>query len=320
MGKTSISWAASPDGTPGSSWNVMSGCSAALPCYERCYARRMAQRLRGRFGYPQDDPFAVTLHPDRLEEPLHLKKPQRIFVSSMGDLFHPRVPWEFILRVFLVMEATPQHTYMLLTKRVGRMAWWANNMNSLVRSRTWPANVWAGVSITEAKYLPWLDVLARVPAPARFVSLEPLLGDVNLTPWIGCEECHGNPDRDIVCGCGNVADPTNGADPRDIDWVVCGGETGPGARPMNPEWVRSIRDQCEEAGVPFHFKGWGEWFPRDQWEWQPELTLPDDDEAYQDGPNTKVFLDDAGVFPVHRVGRRAAGHLLDGVEHREVMP
>ena len=250
---TKISWT---DET----WNPVSGCTKVSPGCLNCYASRMAQRLRGRFGYPQDDPFAVTLHPERLEEPLRWKKPRRIFVCSMGDLFHPRVPWVFISDVFQVMAFTPEHTYQVLTKRPGRMAHWAT-------THVWPPNVWAGVSIESAKYLPRAKFLYDMKCSNRniktFVSGEPLLD-----PLDGLASYLNWKDFDLV--------PT--AARRHfmpcVDLAIVGGETGPGARPMNLDWARSIRDQCQVADVPFHLKALGP--------------------------------------------TRAAGHLLDGVEHREV--
>ena len=220
--------------------NPITGCTRVSPGCDNCYARRMAQRLCGRFGYPQGDPFRVTLHPERLEEPLHWAKPRMIFVCSMGDLFHPRVPWDFIFKVFNVMEQCPQHIFQVLTKRPGRMAHYAKG-----RIYPWPSTVWAGVSISEARQLPWLDVLRRVPAPVRFVSLEPCLGDVDLRPWL--------------CWTGNAGDQFYSeldapAVPPVLDWVILGPETGPKARLMELDWARRVRDDCAAAGVPFFFK------------------------------------------------------------------
>jgi protein gp37 len=165
-----------------------------------------------------------------------LKKPQRIFVCSMGDLFHPRVPWEFIAQVFAVMMRCSQHEFQVLTKRPGRMAhfanvFWPNQGRGLgldpMYECGWPSNVWAGTSVESAKYLHRLDVLARVPAKVRFVSLEPLLGhvDLEMDHWL-----------DV------------------LHWVILGSESGPNRRPIDEDWVRSIRDQCNAAGVPFFYK------------------------------------------------------------------
>ncbi len=218
-------------------WNPVTGCTPVSPACDNCYARAM----HGRF---HKTPFSdVVTHPDRLEIPLHWKKPRRIFLCSMGDLFHPRVPWEFIDKVFGEMWRCEQHTFQVLTKRPGRMAHYANKMLS---PRNWPSNVWAGVSIPNAQYLPWLDVLARVPAPVRFMSYEPALGPVDLTPWLlhkeQCCAAHGR------VGSGSlVTRPL-------IHWVIAGGESGPKARPMNIDWVRTARDACQDAGVPFFYK------------------------------------------------------------------
>lgn len=231
--RTKISWT---DAT----WSPVTGCSAVSPGCTNCYARRMSHRLAGRFGYPANEPFRVTRHPERLGEPLRWSKPRRIFVCSMGDLFHRDVPWEFIRQVFSTMWDSPQHTFFVLTKRPGRMDYFAER----ILEGNWPSNVWAGTSVGEAKYLPWLDAMGSVPAPVKFLSAEPLLGPLDLREHL----------RLISPRPGSVIQfkPF-----RLVDWVIVGGESGPGARPMKLDWVRSIRDQCQEAGVPFFFKGAG---------------------------------------------------------------
>lgn len=244
MSQTKIEWT---DRT----WNPATGCTPISPACDHCYAARMATRLRGRFGYPAADPFAVTLHPERLDEPMRWRKPSRVFVCSMGDLFHEDVPTEFILRVLDRANSAPQHVYQVLTKRADRMFDIAN----LVREsgEHWPLpNIWLGVTAENQEQADKrIPVLLQIPAAVRFVSLEPLLGDVRL-------------DR-----------PPSGSEPlgsgiyppwliQGLDWVIAGGETGPGARPMHPDWVRSVRDQCQAAGVPFFFKGWGAHVPTRQ--------------------------------------------------------
>jgi protein gp37 len=150
------------------------------------------------------------------------------------------------------------------------------------------------------------------------VSVEPMLGPVNLE----CVQFDKYTHMNVLEGCGTSLRSPCQAIPNatceKLNWVICGGESGPGARPMHPEWVRSLRDQCKEARVPFFFKQWGEWFPRDQWEHNPELVLPDDEFAYHNGPGTHVFKDLGDVYPVHRVGKKAAGRILDGVEYLEL--
>jgi protein gp37 len=206
MGKTKIEWT---DAT----WNPVTGCTKVSQGCKHCYAERFAKRL----GY---DFSQVELHPERLEIPLHWKKPRRIFVNSMSDLFHRDVPVEFIAEVFNVMARASHHTFQLLTKRARRLA-------SLAPFLPWPENLWVGVSVETADYLWRIGCLREVPAAVRFLSLEPLLG----------------PIPDLPLG--------------HINWVIAGGESGPGARPMRAEWARSVRDQSLAAGVPFFFKQWG---------------------------------------------------------------
>jgi protein gp37 len=245
MGATRIEWSDRV-------WNPVTGCTPVSAGCEHCYARRMANRLRGRFGYPADDPFRVTVHPERFDEPLRWRKPARVFVCSMGDMFHDDVPSKTIVEVFDVMahaghatyglrHLSITHTFMVLTKRPDRMmaelsSWWV------------PApNVWLGVSVEDQRAADErIPLLLRTPAAVRFVSVEPMLGPV-----------------DLVASCGG---PTGGApltwvagapDGDGIRWVICGGETGPRARPIQTAWVRSLRDQCQSAGVPFFLKSMG---------------------------------------------------------------
>jgi protein gp37 len=164
--------------------------------------------------------FAVTLHPDQLELPLRWRQPRQIFVNSMSDLFHESVPEEYIQRAFHVMLKAHWHVFQVLTKRAGRLA-------ELAARLPWPSNVWQGVSVENARYTSRVTHLVKVPAAVRFLSVEPLLGPISALPLEG------------------------------IDWVIVGGESGPGHRPINPEWVRDIRDQCAQADVAFFFKQWG---------------------------------------------------------------
>jgi protein gp37 len=178
----------------------------------------MSNRLRGRFGYPKDDPFAVTVHEDRLEEPLRWKKPRRVFVCSMGDIFHPDVPMEFIVKMFQVMRSASQHTFQVLTKRLDRIVW---PVDAIM-----PPNIWVGVTVEDQKRAQKrLPALVAFPSTVRFVSCEPLLEKVRLTKWI-----------------------------KGIDWVIAGAETGPVRRPMEDEWAKSLKVQCENFSVPFFFK------------------------------------------------------------------
>lgn len=237
MGQTKIEWCDRV-------WNPVTGCLPVSEGCLHCYARRMANRLKGRFGYPVYDPFRLTFHPERLSEPLQWKKPQRIFVCSMGDLFHEHIEAYWMLRIWSQMclcgEApnTAKHQFLILTKRPNKMAKWifsffANENNN---PRPCPSHIWLGVSVenqqTAEERIP---ILLQIPAAKRFVSIEPMLGPVDLlrmhqSAW------EGKSRRPM------------------IDWIICGGETGPGARPMNPDWARSLRDQCRLAGVLFFFK------------------------------------------------------------------
>lgn len=201
-------------------WNPATGCNPVSEGCRNCYAERLAERLK-RMGNPRyPNGFALTLHHDRLGEPRHWKKPQRIFVNSMSDLFHPRIPLSFIESAFQTMESCPQHTFQILTKRSGRLRKEASRLS-------WPQNIWVGVSVESPQVLHRVDDLREVPAHVRFLSCEPLLA------------------------------PLDGLSLVDIHWVIAGGESGPGARPMQSEWVREIRDLCRTENVRFFFKQWG---------------------------------------------------------------
>ena len=203
------------------SWNPVTGCNKVSPGCKNCYAETMTLRLKamgektGSTKYANG--FKVTLHPDVLEVPLQWKKPRRIFVNSMSDLFHVDVPDDFIFQVFDVMQRAPQHQYQVLTKRPERVAY----LNDIL---LWTKSIWMGTSVENADYQWRIDALRNTDAQLAFLSLEPLLGPL--------------PDLDL----------------RAIDWVIVGGESGLGARPMDLDWARDIRDQCVAAGVPFFFK------------------------------------------------------------------
>jgi len=305
---TEISWA---DAT----WNVLVGCTKVSPGCDHCYAIRTAHRMSANpnpkiatayAGTEADGEWTgrVNLLEQRLDQPLRWAKPRRIFVNAQSDLFHDNVPDKFIARVFAVMSQCPQHTFQVLTKRHGRM-------RSLLSSEAWPhmvareafkfdrrigerpfqlplPNVWLGVSVENQQ---WADIrgaaLRETPATVRFFSAEPLLGPI-------------------------VTDLTG------IDWVIAGGESGPGARPMHPDWARSLRDQCTAAGVPFHFKQQGEYVkvehrnarPGDVWVLGEDgMTVPwrldtEGAAAHRWGPHRDELM--------RRVGKKAAGRELDG--------
>lgn len=201
-------------------WNPITGCSKVSAGCTNCYAERMAKRLQG-MGTPKyRNGFDVTLHPKTLHEPLTWKKPRLVFANSMSDIFHPEVPLEYIQRIFMVMYQAPQHVFQLLTKRSERML-------ELAPRLPWPDNVWMGVTVEQASLACRIEHLRQIDAYGKFLSLEPLLGPL--------------PDLDLS----------------GIDWAIVGGESGPGARPIEETWVLDIQDQCREQRVAFFFKQWG---------------------------------------------------------------
>lgn len=201
-------------------WNPLTGCSKVSPGCRNCYAERMARRLKamGQPNYAQG--FGLTLHESALNIPTQWKTPRMVFVNSMSDLFHQKVPAAFIHRVVDVMREAHIHTFQILTKRSGRLSRLAQRID-------WPDNVWVGVSVENQQYVSRLDDLRRIDAAVRFVSFEPLLGPIR--------------DPDLS----------------GIHWVIVGGESGPRARPMRPEWAQTLRDACQTQKVPFFFKQWG---------------------------------------------------------------
>lgn len=226
-------------------WNPVTGCTKVSPGCKHCYAERLAERFRGIPGHPYEQGFDLRLWPTRLHLPLRWREPRKIFVNSMSDLFHKNVPDEFIAKVFNVMRQADWHIFQLLTKRSERMRVWSNahfcssvcsSGYSLNGKAVWPEQVWAGVSVETQAYVGRIRDLQQVPAKVRFLSVEPLLGPVEL-------------DRSLLEG---------------IHWVIVGGESGPFARPMEPEWVDAILRQCRQHGVKFFFKQWGAHTPDGQ--------------------------------------------------------
>lgn len=217
-----------------STWNPTTGCDRVSKGCDNCYALTLSKRLKamGAAKYQTDgNPktsgpgFGVAVHHDALDLPYRWHRPRLVFVNSMSDLFHAKVPIAFVRKVFDVMRETPQHTYQVLTKRSARL-------RRLAASLDWPSNLWMGVSVEDERQLLRIDDLRAVGAAVRFVSAEPLLGPL--------------PDLDLT----------------GIHWVITGGESGPGARPCDPGWVRQIRDTCVAAGVPFFHKQWGGRHPK----------------------------------------------------------
>jgi len=211
--KSTIEWT-------NSTWNPVTGCTKVSPACKNCYAETFSERWRGIPGHHFEQGFDLRLWPERIDMPLSWKKHRMIFVNSMSDLFHERVPLAFIQRVFQTMEKAYWHTFQILTKRSERLAEVGPDLN-------WPPNVWMGVSIETANYLWRADHLRKVSAAVRFLSLEPLLGPMDTIDLSG------------------------------IHWIIVGGESGPGARPIDAAWIRDIHKQCHREGVPFFFKQWG---------------------------------------------------------------
>lgn len=331
-----IEWLTNPDGTPGETWNVLAGCDHKSDGCTNCWAARMARRQVGMrnknyYGTVKGGKWTgkIKLIPDALEKPLHWRKPRRIFVQSMGDLFHEKVPFEFIDKVFAAMALCPQHTFMVLTKRPERMREYVDDREQIVvvvtrkhgaemvhkgscdqvyrivrktdpaRDLIWPLpNVHLYTSIedqaTADERIPWL---LKTPAAVRGVSLEPMLGPVDFSrTWM---------DLSIWM--------------EQLDHVIVGGESGPGARPIHPDWVRSVRDQCIDSGTAYFFKQWGEWtdfyhHPDGQLPaFAPErkkLNALRTQYVTKDGHRDGVAR--AGSCKMVRVGKRAAGRMLDG--------
>jgi protein gp37 len=204
-------------------WNPVTGCTKVSPGCKHCYAETMSRRLKAMGAHGYEDGFALRLHQSRLEQPLRRKAPTTWFVNSMSDLFHEDVPDHFIEQVLAVCDSTPQHTYQVLTKRAERLP-------SFFANRRVPSNVWLGVSVEDKRYgVPRIDHLRQVRAAIRFLSVEPLIEDLGSLDLSG------------------------------IHWLIVGGESGHGARPMRPEWADNIRRQAESQRVAFFFKQWGAW-------------------------------------------------------------
>lgn len=283
---TKINWA---DET----WSPITGCTPISEACEHCWAKRMAHRLKGRYGYPKDDPFRVTFHSDRLEQPLKWKKPKRIFVCSMADFYHHNVRSEWRNEVYRKVLKRPEHIFLFLTKRPENIGYSSIDYEWCV-NRNWPDNLWLGVTAENQKRADErIPILLQVPAAVRFVSLEPLLSHVDIKPYLKTEYCLkckqdlpyiGLWKTTMATCCPNSFKGMR----KKLDWIIVGGETGPGARPLDPNWVFPIKNQCQGAGIPFFFKQWGEWiFP------------------------------DRRQYPPVKVGKKKAGRLLESREWNE---
>lgn len=322
--KTAIEWA-------DSTWNPVTGCTKVSPGCDNCYAETFSERFRGTPGHYFENGFDIQLRPDKLDQPLRWKKPRRIFVNSMSDLFHKDVPDEYIAKVFAVMALAPQHTFQILTKRHGRMRSLlssgdfqtavAEHMLSMTDEERLPdvgdplplPNVWLGVSTENQK---WADIripaLLETPAAVRFISAEPLLGPIDLAR-VGAPPfwCLGH-------GCPAVECPNGLHLPRrGIDWVIVGGESGHNARPMHPAWATSLRDQCATAEVPFLFKQWGEWGPCAPYDQASGVyDFRHGREISLDGtlcmPGERRGNAREGLAIIFRAGKKSTGRVLDG--------
>ena len=320
-------------------WLPTTGCTLISDGCKNCSGQQMTRKMAGRDGYSRDNPFGVTLHPNRLEIPFHWRKPRRVSVCSMGDLFHGDVPLSYVAAVFGVMAANPQHRFQIITKRPGRMLDFFRMLHIeetpsldcayhlLLREEeshpdgvrgpihckygpapkaVWPLkNVWLGVSVENQKTAnERIPHLLQCEGAVRFVSYEPALGPIN---FMMEDDEIGERWNTLEMG---------------IDWLIAGGESGPGARPMHPGWVRSVRDQCQAANVPFFFESWGDWMPG-------EVTGPDvsdfrncyrscgDGEivVFSNEPERHSFdnLDPySGDVCAWRVGKKQSGCQIDG--------
>lgn len=406
MSKSKIEWTDAV-------WNPVSGCTKVSEGCAHCYAERMSKRLAGRCGYPKDNPFRVTLHPDKLEDPLKWKKPRRIFVNSMSDLFHEDVSDEFIFQVFNTMANAAWicgHTFMVLTKRPERMKRILEAIKDDLEEQAMPKklpngmtqqkmtfpfplrNIWLGVSVeNQAAADERIPLLLQTPAAVRFISAEPLLGPLDLRPWITRYYHGGKPkmkEESYLLPPSETGKPTllqysrqidpNGVQQEDrvylttdystarlyamgypnggtyraipdlpleddpdclekglsfqtpqarivsmntpiLNWVITGGESGPGARPMHPDWVRSLRNQCLAASVPFFFKQWGEWLKAGECGNEADDTrCYHVDNIKRINHNGGMGYHGAGAIYVQRIGKKYAGRELDGQTWDEI--
>lgn len=306
-------------------WNPVTGCTKTeSPGCQHCWAERMSKRLAGRAGYDAHDPFRPTFHAERLHEPLTWRYPQRVAVSFMGDLFHPNISPSRITQIFAVMLCAPQHRFLVLTKRPAR----ANKYIDQIRytnpdilydaisgigyepEQYWneknpPAHIAIGTSISNQDDLESrLSNLMWINWPNLFISAEPLLEQIDIQPETLSR----------------------------FSWLIAGGESGPGARPCHPDWARGLRDQCAQADVPFYFKQWGEWYPigdyyglsdeiRDrELDWPHRLITSAGAEWFVGDKPTDQHdgQPPSGTCIMKKMGKRNAGHMLDGMEHRTI--
>jgi protein gp37 len=325
--KTNIEWT-------DFSWNVLRGCSRVSEGCRNCYAESVANRFKGP-GQPYEGLIAVggqwngkiRVVDHLLNQPLRWRKPRRIFVNSMSDLFHENVPFDEIYKIMMVMQKAKHHSFQVLTKRPDRMLEFFRSRGSecmKIFADVMP-NVWLGVSVEDqAAADERIPLLMQTPAAVRWLSIEPLLGPLDLTAFLGASGIGRNLDA-----LSNAGVNPGALIPSKIDWVVVGGESGANARPMHPSWARALRDQCQAAGVPYFFKQWGEWRPICQGEsqevldelWGRHCTVPKLC-LHNNGQHTSITGPGAwqqSTAPVlaFKVGKKAAGRQLDGREWNE---
>ena len=338
MSKSEIEWC---DRT----WNPVMGCTPISAGCANCYAKRMAERFAGPWGLDPENPFAVGMHPERLKEPLRWKKPSMVFVCSMSDLFHEDVPDDFIIQIFEVMANAQLffgHNFLVLTKRPERMKSIIERIQAYIEEQKKPIsnedgtttrkmvfafplqNIWLGVTAENQEQADKrIPLLLQTPAAKRFVSVEPMLGPVDMNNiTVPAEYDRLNPSGFYPSKFNALTthydDEHFHQPPAKLDWVICGGESGPGSRPMHPEWARSLRDQCECAGVRFMFKQWGEWVPfydrdKDDPDWN-NVPKESNQICRINLAGGHGFSGDRVVY-FQKVGKKAAGRLLDGVLH-----
>ncbi|TPQ24905.1 DUF5131 family protein [Methylomonas koyamae] len=341
--KTGIEWTEA-------TWNPVTGCAKVSQGCKHCYAERDWARMQHVPAYAGRKFTDVACHEDRLNIPLRWKKPRLIFVNSMSDLFHESVPNEFIDKVFAVMALAEHHTFQVLTKRPKRMRDYIRCGNgSCIRigirhaieemgfedigavNKELP-NVWLGVSVEDQSTADErIPLLLQTPASVRWISAEPLLGPIDLYPALlpcpNSENSMMDPETGAYECCGKC-DYTGVSSDMGIDWVVVGGESGPNARPMHPDWARSLRDQCSAADVPFLFKQWGEWAPRSSCyhtlsdgisfaDLDPGATKWPCIRLNENGSDGRMLENEDGGDSAYmqRVGKKLAGRLLEGIEH-----
>lgn len=288
-------------------WNPVIGCSKISEGCDNCYAEIMANRLKKMLH--ETNTFASRAYDDvttgegkwngltrfvnsSLVKPLHWKRPRKIFVCSMGDLFHESVLWIWIERILGIIEKTPRHTYMILTKRPLNMLEFFEDRGKV------PDNLWLGVSVEKQKYVERVKYLVQIDAKVRFVSLEPLLSDVELYPWL---EGLVGPSESML-----------GDWVRGVNWVILGGESGSKARPMHPDWVNGIRIKCKANNIPFFFKQWGGYMPIDA-----ANAMEKDEIVLEPDGRQMIISTHRDAMVMKKVGKKDAGCLIDGVEYKE---